>query len=48
MAQTFVKSAVLRRAQWVPIIFLMVAGIINYVDRSALSIANSAIRAETA
>lgn len=40
------KSARLRRVQWIAVGFLMTAGIINYVDRSALSIANTAIRNE--
>jgi MFS family permease len=40
------KSARLRRVQWVAVSFLTVAGIINYVDRSTLSIANTAIREE--
>lgn len=42
------KSARLRRVQWIAVGFLMTAGIINYVDRSALSIANTAIRNEMA
>ncbi|MFE1599060.1 MFS transporter [Methylobacterium sp. ID0610] len=40
------KSPRLRRIQWVAVAFLTAAGIINYVDRSALSIANTAIREE--
>lgn len=40
------KSARLRRVQWIAVAFLTAAGIINYIDRSALSIANTAIRDE--
>src|SRR3954449_1675525 len=41
------KTSRLRRIQWVAVAFLTVAGIINYLDRSALSIAkNTAIREE--
>lgn len=40
------KTPRLRRIQWVAVAFLTVAGIINYLDRSALSIANTAIRGE--
>ncbi|SFV12461.1 Sugar phosphate permease [Methylobacterium sp. 174MFSha1.1] len=42
------KSPRLRRIQWIAVAFLTAAGIINYVDRSALSIANTAIRDEMA
>ncbi|MFG1400220.1 MULTISPECIES: MFS transporter [Roseixanthobacter] len=40
------KTARLRSIQWIAVAFLTAAGIINYVDRSALSIANTAIRDE--
>lgn len=40
------KSARLKKIQWVAIAFLLAAGIVNYLDRSALSIANSEIRSE--
>lgn len=40
------KSARLKRIQWVALTFLILAGVVNYVDRSALSIANHAISAE--
>ncbi len=40
------KSSKLRRIQWVAITFLTIAGLINYIDRSALSIANTSIRGE--
>ncbi|AYD04273.1 MFS transporter [Neorhizobium sp. NCHU2750] len=46
MITELVKSARLRRVQWIAVAFLTAAGIINYVDRSALSIANSSIREE--
>src|SRR3954454_9468814 len=40
------KTSRLRRIQWIAGAFLTIAGIINYLDRSALSIANTAIREE--
>lgn len=40
------KSSKLKRIQVVAITFLTIAGLINYIDRSALSIANSSIRGE--
>src|SRR3954449_3086338 len=40
------KTSRLRRIQWIAVAFLTAAGIINYLDRSALSIANTAIREE--
>jgi MFS family permease len=40
------KTSRLRRIQWIAVAFLTIAGIINYLDRSALSIANTAIREE--
>src|SRR3954451_10633810 len=40
------KTSRLRYIQWIAVAFLTVAGIINYLDRSALSIANTAIREE--
>lgn len=40
------KTATVARIQWVALLFLTAAGIINYIDRSALSIANTAIREE--
>jgi len=42
------KTPRLRRIQWIAVAFLTAAGIINYLDRSALSIANVAIRDEMA
>jgi MFS family permease len=41
-----VKSAKLRKIQWVALSFLMLAGIVNYLDRSTLSIANHSISQE--
>ncbi|GBD48854.1 MFS transporter [Methylopila sp. Yamaguchi] len=40
------KTSRLVRIQWIAVAFLTVAGIINYLDRSSLSIANTAIREE--
>lgn len=40
------QTARLRRIQWVAVGFLTLVGIINYLDRSGLSIANGAIRQE--
>ncbi|WP_081761498.1 MFS transporter [Methylopila sp. 73B] len=40
------KTARLVRIQWIAVAFLTVAGVINYLDRSSLSIANTAIREE--
>lgn len=40
------KSSKLKRIQVVAITFLTIAGLINYIDRSALSIANTSIRGE--
>lgn len=40
------KTPRLKRIQWIAVAFLLCAGIVNYLDRSALSIANSAIRDE--
>lgn len=40
------KSARLKRVQWIAVSFLMMAGIINYLDRSTLSIANHAVSEE--
>lgn len=44
MQQT--KTPRLRRIQWIALCFLMLAGIVNYLDRSTLSIANHSISAE--
>ena len=41
-----VKSTKLKRIQWVALTFLMLAGIVNYLDRSTLSIANHSISEE--
>jgi MFS family permease len=41
-----VKSTKLKRIQWVALTFLMLAGIVNYLDRSTLSIANHFISEE--
>lgn len=46
MSAPIAKSARLRRIQWIAVTFLTVAGFVNYIDRSALSIANSSIRGE--
>ncbi|KAE8754960.1 MFS transporter [Paraburkholderia madseniana] len=40
------KSARLRRIQWIAITFLMLAGVVNYLDRSTLSIANHSVSHE--
>ena len=40
------KTPAVARIQLVALLFLTAAGIINYIDRSALSIANTAIREE--
>ncbi|MFK0344171.1 MFS transporter [Pseudomonas asiatica] len=40
------KSAYLRRIQWLAMTLLLMAGLVNYIDRSALSMANTAIRGE--
>jgi sugar phosphate permease len=40
------KSAKLRKIQWLALVFLMLAGIVNYLDRSTLSIANHSISQE--
>jgi len=48
MPAPLAKSAKLRRIQWMAVTFLTVAGFVNYIDRSALSIANSSIREEMA
>jgi MFS family permease len=41
-----VKSQKLKKIQWVALSFLMLAGIVNYLDRSTLSIANRSISEE--
>lgn len=41
-----VKSPKLKKIQWVALSFLMLAGIVNYLDRSTLSIANHSISQE--
>jgi MFS family permease len=41
-----VKSPKLKKIQWVALTFLMLAGIVNYLDRSTLSIANHSISQE--
>lgn len=41
-----VKSAKLKKIQWLALMFLMLAGIVNYLDRSTLSIANHSISKE--
>lgn len=43
---TIQRSERLKRIQWVALAFLILAGIVNYVDRSALSIANHSISQE--
>ena len=48
MKNAYAKSAKLKRIQIIAISFLTIAGFVNYIDRSALSIANSAIREEMA
>ena len=40
------KTPRLRRIQWVAITFLTLAGIVNYLDRSTLSIANHSVSGE--
>src|SRR5471032_1509439 len=40
------KSSKLKRIQWVALTFLMLAGIVNYLDRSTLSIANHSVSQE--
>lgn len=40
------KSKKIKKIQKITLIFLIIAGVINYLDRSALSIANSAISGE--
>jgi sugar phosphate permease len=40
------KTPRLRRIQWVAVTFLMLAGIVNYLDRSTLSIANHSVSGE--
>ena len=41
-----VKSAKLKRIQNIALTLLVVAGLVNYLDRSTLSIANTAISEE--
>lgn len=40
------KTSRLRRVQWIAMTFLTVAGIVNYMDRSTLSIANHSVAGE--
>jgi sugar phosphate permease len=40
------KSSKIKRIQWVALTFLMLAGIVNYLDRSTLSIANHSVSQE--
>ena len=40
------KTPRLRRIQWIAITFLTLAGIVNYLDRSTLSIANHSVSSE--
>ncbi|BCF93520.1 MULTISPECIES: MFS transporter [Paraburkholderia] len=40
------KSPRLRRIQWIALTFLTLAGIVNYLDRSTLSIANHSVSGE--
>jgi sugar phosphate permease len=40
------KTTRLRRIQWIALTFLTLAGIVNYLDRSTLSIANHSVSAE--
>lgn len=40
------KTPRLKRIQWVAVTFLMLAGIVNYLDRSTLSIANHSVSGE--
>src|ERR1700744_1674482 len=40
------KTPRLRRIQWVAVTFLTLAGLVNYLDRSTLSIANHSISVE--
>ena len=40
------KSPRLKRIQWVALTFLTLAGIVNYLDRSTLSIANHSVTQE--
>ena len=40
------KSARLKKIQMTALVLLVCSGLINYLDRSTLSIANSAVRAE--
>lgn len=42
----FEKTPRLKRFQWIAMGFLLITGLINYADRSALSIANGNIRTE--
>src|ERR1700744_693761 len=42
----FRPSALMRRMQWVAVTMLIVAAVINYLDRAALSIANVEVRQE--
>jgi MFS family permease len=42
----FEKTPRLKRIQWIAMGFLLITGLINYADRSALSIANGDIRSE--
>src|SRR5664279_2662480 len=40
------KPPRIRKIQWTTLSFLLMAGIINFLDRSSLSIANTTIRSE--
>ena len=40
------KPPRIRKIQWITLSFLLTAGIVNFLDRSSLSIANTTIRAE--
>src|ERR1700758_498749 len=40
------KTPRLRRIQWIAVTFLTLAGIVNYLDRSTLSIANHSVSGE--
>src|SRR5437899_682011 len=41
-----IKSTRVRRMQWISVTLLLLAGIVNYLDRSSLAIANTQISAE--
>ncbi|WP_287497724.1 MFS transporter [Pandoraea sp. CB10b_02] len=45
-ADASAKSARIKRMQWIAVVFLTLAGMVNYLDRSTLSIANHSVSQE--